>query len=94
MRSDSSGRIAAATAFIAITFIALCPAWAPSAAQAQDLVKVAKTVRSACAGLALDACQANIACVWHRAGKLKSGKTRKAHCQKKPVRSAKKASPT
>jgi hypothetical protein len=40
---------------------------------------------SPCKGLDETACKANSACSWYKEVKLKNGKTRKAHCQKKPA---------
>jgi hypothetical protein len=51
---------------------------------------------SPCKGLDNAACTANAICTWYKEAHLKSGKTRKAHCQRKPTHHAakKKASPT
>jgi hypothetical protein len=54
----------------------------------------AKKAPSVCAGLDASACTAKAECVWHKAAKLKSGKERKAHCQKRPERTAKTTAPT
>jgi hypothetical protein len=51
------------------------------------------TTPSPCKGLDNAACTANAICTWYREAHLKSGKTRKAHCQKKPTRTAKKKAP-
>jgi hypothetical protein len=40
---------------------------------------------SPCKGLDETACKANAECSWYKEAKLKDGKTRKAHCQKKPT---------
>jgi hypothetical protein len=40
---------------------------------------------SPCKGLDEAACTANTECKWYKEAKLKDGKTRKAHCQKKPT---------
>ncbi|HUJ38375.1 MAG TPA: hypothetical protein VLW88_11935 [Hyphomicrobium sp.] len=45
---------------------------------------------SPCKGLDETACKANTACTWYKEAKLKDGKTRKAHCQKKPTPKPKK----
>jgi len=47
------------------------------------------TAPSPCKGLDNAACTANAECRWYKEARLKSGKTRKAHCRKKPTRSAK-----
>ncbi len=48
---------------------------------------------SPCKGLDNAACTANAICTWYKEAHLKSGKTRKAHCQKKPTHAAKKKTP-
>ena len=48
---------------------------------------------SPCKGLDETACKANSVCTWYKEAKLKDGKTRKAHCQKKPTPAKKKAAP-
>ena len=45
---------------------------------------------SPCKGLDETACKANAECSWYKEAKLKDGKTRKAHCQKKPTPKKKK----
>lgn len=45
---------------------------------------------SPCKGLDETACKANSECSWYKEAKLKDGKTRKAHCQKKPTPKKKK----
>lgn len=77
---------------------ALCIAAAgalSSGAQAEEAKpEKAKAAPSVCAGLSSEACGAKAECVWHKAAKLKSGKERKAHCQKRPQRTAKATAPT
>ncbi len=48
---------------------------------------------SPCKGLDETACKANSECSWYKEAKLKDGKTRKAHCQKKPTPKKKKTEP-
>jgi hypothetical protein len=48
---------------------------------------------SPCKGLDETACKANAECSWYKEAKLKDGKTRKAHCQKKPTPKKKKTEP-
>ncbi len=49
---------------------------------------------SPCKGLDETACRANSVCTWFKETKLKSGKTRKAHCRKKWTPPMKKAGTT
>jgi hypothetical protein len=49
---------------------------------------------SVCVGLSESACAGNAICYWRKATTLKSGKTRRAHCRKKPTRTAKPITPT
>ena len=52
------------------------------------------TTPSPCKGLDNAACTANAICTWYKEAHLKSGKTRKAHCQRKPTHhAAKKKTP-
>jgi len=53
--------------------------------------KVEKKPPSECAGLDNGACTAKAQCSWYKEITMKNGKKRKAHCQKKPTRSVKKA---
>jgi hypothetical protein len=75
-------------------------AWAeePKTVQPQTENKAAKKHRvvkapSACVGLDQSACGGKAECFWRKASTTKSGKTRKAHCRKKPQRTAKQATP-
>jgi hypothetical protein len=53
--------------------------------------KKTATTPSPCKGLDETTCKANTLCSWYKEAKLKDGKTRKAHCQKKPSPAKKKA---
>lgn len=66
----------------------------PTTTTTPDATTAAKTVKkppSECKGLDETACAAKPVCSWYKEAKLKDGKTRKAHCQKKPTPGAKKA---
>lgn len=55
--------------------------------------KPAKKAPSVCAGLASDACAGKTECSWYKQITLKNGKTRKAHCRKKPSHTASASKP-
>ncbi|MFV0294902.1 MAG: hypothetical protein ACK5JT_02140 [Hyphomicrobiaceae bacterium] len=63
---------------------------APAAAtKATAKAKKAAKPKSACAGLAQDACGGNATCQWIGEHKTKAGKAIKAHCRTKPKAKAK-----
>lgn len=60
------------------------PADAKAATPAPKTEKKTAAAPSPCKGLDETTCKANSECTWYKEAKLKDGKTRKAHCQKKP----------
>lgn len=68
---------------------AACLAFAATGLAAEEK-KPEKKAPSECAGLDNAACTAKAQCGWYKEVTLKSGKKRKAHCQKRPTHAAKK----
>lgn len=71
-----------------------CLSFAVAADAAEAKKTTEKKPPSECAGLDNAACTAKPQCSWYKEVTLKTGKKRKAHCQKKPTRSAKKPAAT
>jgi hypothetical protein len=67
---------------------AACLAFAVSASAAEEKKKTEKKPPSECAGLDNPACTSKAQCSWYKEITMKNGKKRKAHCQKKPQRTA------
>ena len=67
-----------------------CLTFAVTADAADEKKKTEKKPPSECAGLDNAACTAKPECTWYKQITMKNGKTRKAHCQKKPTHAAKK----
>ena len=83
------GLTLAAAACVAFAFTAnaqdakpATPTTTPAAPAAKKTTT--KKPPSECAGLVEAACTAKPQCSWYKEAVLKDGKTRKAHCQKKP----------
>ena len=70
------------------------PATTPATPAVKAKTATVKKPPSECAGLDEPTCGTKPVCTWYKEAKLKDGKTRKAHCQKKPTRSAKKPATT
>jgi hypothetical protein len=84
-------RTAKLAAVLCVAALGALSSWAQAEEAKPEKAKAAPSI---CAGLDSNACGAKAECVWHKAAKLKSGKERKAHCQKKPQRAAKTTAPT
>lgn len=70
------------------------PTTTPTTPAVKAKTTTAKKPPSECAGLDEPTCGTKPVCTWYKEAKLKDGKTRKAHCQKKPTRAAKKPATT
>jgi hypothetical protein len=79
-------------AFAAASIVCVA-AFAAEGEAAEAKKRAAKTAPSVCVGLSEGECAGNAICYWRKAATLKSGKTRKAHCRKKPKRMAKQITP-
>jgi hypothetical protein len=70
------------------------PATTPATPAVKAKTATVKKPPSECAGLDEPTCGSKPVCTWYKEAKLKDGKTRKAHCQKKPTHTAKKPAAT
>ncbi len=64
---------------------AACVAFAATGMAADEKKKTEKKPPSECAGLDNAACTGKTQCSWYKEITMKTGKKRKAHCQKKPT---------